>query len=66
MFKKIVCWIGNFLYRALVEAIDKLDNLKPIIVAIIVEKITPEEMTDKIVDTIQKKLKDIVDKIFKK
>jgi len=66
MFKKFFCWIGNFLYRALIEAIDKLDDLKPIIIAIIIEKISPEEMTDRIVDTIQRKLKKIIDKIFGK
>lgn len=66
MFKKIVRWVGGFLYRALVEAINKLDELKPIIVAIIIEKISPEEMTDRIVDTIQRKLKYIIDKIFGK
>jgi len=75
MFKKIVSFLSvkriiqvlsGFLYQKLLKEIDKLDRLEPAIVILIEENVEPEEIAISVVDYLQRKLKNIAKKIFKK
>lgn len=64
LFRSIVKGLSGFIYDEITSQISQLDSLKPKLIELIREKLSPEKLADKIIDSVQEVLTKVLLKIF--